>query len=54
VVGLGVIIYQPNPHTKSFSDLPLYHLAKLETAYYAEKADCDLCRRGEPLEKVWI
>jgi orotate phosphoribosyltransferase len=54
VVGLGVIIYQPNPHTRSFGDLPLYHLAKLETAYYANAANCDLCRRGEPIEKVWI
>jgi orotate phosphoribosyltransferase len=54
VVALGVIIYQPNPHTKSFGNLPLYHLAKLENAYYAESGDCDLCRRGEPLEKVWV
>jgi orotate phosphoribosyltransferase len=54
VVGLGVIIYQPNPHTKSFGSLPLYHLAKLQTAYYADAANCDLCKRGEPLEKVWI
>ena len=54
VVGLGVIIYQPNPHTRTFGNLPLYYLAKLETAYYANAANCDLCRRGEPLQKVWI
>jgi orotate phosphoribosyltransferase len=54
VVGLGVIIYQPTPHTKSFGSLPLYYLAKLDAAYYTDAATCDLCRRGEPLEKVWI
>jgi len=32
VVGLGVVIYQPTPHTLTFGDLPLYHLAKLDAA----------------------
>jgi orotate phosphoribosyltransferase len=54
VVGLGVIIYQPNPRTRDFGDLPLYSLAKLDAAYYADAASCDLCRRGEPLQKVWV
>lgn len=54
VVGLGVIIYQPTPHTLSFGSLPLYYLAKLEAAYYADAASCDLCRRGQAVEKVWI
>jgi orotate phosphoribosyltransferase len=54
VVGLGVIIYQPTPHTLSFGDLPLYHLAKLDAAYYADAGSCELCKKGEPLEKVWL
>ena len=54
VVGLGVIIYQPTPHTLSFGNLPLYHLAELQAAYYADAASCDLCRRGQPVEKVWV
>ncbi len=54
VVALAVIIYQPTPHTKSFGNLPLYYLAKLDAAYYADARSCDLCRRGEPVEKVWI
>jgi orotate phosphoribosyltransferase len=54
VVGLAVIIYQPTPQTLGFGSLPLYYLAKLEARYYAAGAECALCKRGLPLEKVWI
>jgi orotate phosphoribosyltransferase len=54
VVGLAVVIYQPNPHTRDFGDLPLYHLAKLDAAYYADAANCELCRQKVPLTKVWV
>ena len=54
VLGLAVIIYQPTPATHDFGSLPLYHLARLEASYYTDSAHCDLCRRGVPLEKVWI
>jgi orotate phosphoribosyltransferase len=54
VVGLAVIIYQPTPDTHDFGDLPLYHLAKLDARYYADAAHCELCKRGLPLQKVWI
>jgi orotate phosphoribosyltransferase len=54
VVGLAMIIYQPTPQTLSFGTLPLYYLAKLEASYYAAGAECALCKRGLPLEKVWI
>jgi len=54
VVGLAVMIYQPNPHTPSFDPLPLYYLAKLDSMYYKDESSCDLCRRGVPVEKVWI
>jgi len=54
VLGLAVIIYQPNPNTKDFGSLPLYYLAKLEASYYADAGHCDLCRRGVKLEKVWV
>lgn len=52
VVGMAVIIYQPNPQMRDFGTLPLYYLAKLEASYYADGAHCELCRRGLPLEKV--
>jgi len=54
VLGLAVIIYQPNPNTKDFGSLPLYYLAKLEASYYSNAENCDLCRRGVKLEKVWV
>jgi orotate phosphoribosyltransferase len=54
VVGLAVIIYQPNPDMVDFGSLPLYYLAKLDARYYADAAHCELCKRGEPVEKSWI
>jgi orotate phosphoribosyltransferase len=54
VVGLAVIIYQPNPKTPSFDPLPLYYLAKLDGIYYRDSASCELCQKGVPLEKVWV
>lgn len=54
VMGLAVIIYQPTPKTRDFGSLPLYYLAKLEASYYADAAHCELCRRGMPIEKVWV
>lgn len=55
VVGLAVMIYQPNPKTIDFSPLPFYYLAKLDHATYAQDAaSCDLCKRGVPVEKVEI
>jgi orotate phosphoribosyltransferase len=54
VVGLAVIIYQPNPDTIDFGSLPLYYLAKLDARYYADAAHCELCKRGEALERSWV
>ena len=54
VLGLAVVIYQPTPNTKDFGSLPLYYLAKLEASYYSDAENCDLCRRGVKLEKVWV
>lgn len=54
VVGLAVVIYQPNPDMIDFGSLPLYYLAKLDARYFADAAHCELCKRGEPLVKSWI
>jgi orotate phosphoribosyltransferase len=54
VVALAVVVYQPTPHTYNFGDLPIYHLAKLDASYYADANSCDMCRKGEPLTKVWV
>jgi orotate phosphoribosyltransferase len=54
VLGLAVVIYQPTPKTTDFGSLPIYYLAKLEATYYTDAASCDLCKRGVPLERVWV
>lgn len=54
VVGLAVIVYQPTPRTPDFSPLPFYSLAKLDALYYRDAVSCELCKRGEPLETVWV
>jgi orotate phosphoribosyltransferase len=54
VVGLAVVIYQPNPKTPNFDPLPFYYLAKLDATYYKDAASCDLCKHGVPVDKVLI
>jgi orotate phosphoribosyltransferase len=53
VVALAVVIYQPNPRTHHFGNLPLVHLTRLEASYYTDGNSCDLCAKGVHLEKVW-
>jgi orotate phosphoribosyltransferase len=54
VVGLAVVIYQPNPLAVSFDPLPLYFLAQLDGVYYKDSASCDLCKHGVPVDKVSV
>lgn len=54
VIGLAVIIYQPTPKTRDFGNLPLYYLAKLDATYYTNEANCEMCKQGVPLQKVWV
>src|ERR1041385_1126442 len=54
VVALAVIVYQPAPMIADFGSLPLYYLAKLDATFYADAAHCELCKRGEPIQKVRI
>jgi orotate phosphoribosyltransferase len=52
VVGLAVVVYQPNPNRVDFGDLPLYYLAHLDGRFYPNAAACELCKRGVPFDKV--
>lgn len=54
VVGIAVMVYQPNPKTADFGSLPLYYLAELDAAYYQDAASCELCKQGIPVERVAI
>lgn len=55
VVGLAVLIYEPNPETMSFGSLPFYFLTKLEAMYFSTEDALEPSNRIEgPAEKVWI
>jgi orotate phosphoribosyltransferase len=52
VVGIAVMVYQPNPETPSFDPLPFFYLARLEGKYWLSAEHCELCKQGVPLETV--
>lgn len=54
VMALAVLVYQPTPKTADFGSLPLYYLCKLGGIYYKDANSCEMCKRGAPIEKVWI
>ncbi len=54
VMALAVVIYQPTPKTHDFGSLPFYHLAQLDATYYTDAGRCDLCKKGVPLDTVWV
>ena len=55
MVGLAVLIYQPNPQTVSFGSLPFYYLAKLDAQYFFDAATAHSpVHISGPAEKVWI
>ena len=53
VVGLAVMVNQPNPECIDFKPLPLYFLAQLD-GVYSHEDDCAQCKAGEPLIKVLV
>jgi orotate phosphoribosyltransferase len=53
VLGLGVIVKQPNTELIDFSPLPIYYLCEVHVEYYADANSCALCRQNVPIIKVW-
>jgi orotate phosphoribosyltransferase len=53
VVALAVLVHQPTPRTVDFGSLPVYSLARLPANYYAGPDECELCRKGIPLERIF-
>ena len=53
VVGIAVMVYQPNPDTKLFGDLPFFYLAQLEGRYWRQAEECEFCKAGMPSESVY-
>lgn len=54
VVALAVVIHQPTPETRDFGSLPFYYLAKLDAMYYTNAGNCEMCKKGLPLDSVWV
>lgn len=54
VVGLAVMVYQPNPETANFDPLPFFYLARLDGRYWRNPEECELCKAGVPAEQVSV
>jgi len=55
VLGLAVLVYEPNPETKSFGSLPFFYLTKLEARYFGNKDTAESSSHIDgPAERVWI
>jgi orotate phosphoribosyltransferase len=54
VVALAVVVFQPNPLMGTFKDLPLLYLTRLEASYYADASSCEMCKKSQPIENVWV
>ena len=54
VVGIAVMVYQPNPDTPSFDGIPLFYLARLEGRYWRNAEQCELCKAGMPVEDIIV
>lgn len=54
VVGLAVVVHQPNPEAAEFGSLPIYYLARVEDCCFGSEQTCELCTKGIPIEQVWV
>jgi orotate phosphoribosyltransferase len=52
VVGMAVVVYQPNPNRIDFGALPFFYLAQIDGKHFPNAAACDLCKNGVPFDKV--
>ena len=54
VVGLAVAVYQPNPETESFGDLPFFYLAKLESVFKTMEDTFTGFKPGVMPVRIWV
>ena len=52
VVGMAVVVYQPNPNRIDFGALPFFYLAQIDGEHFPNAASCDLCKSDVPFHKV--
>lgn len=53
VVAVAVVVHQVAPDAVKFDPLPFYYLARLQETY-SRTSECEQCKLGIPVEKVWI
>lgn len=54
VMGIATVISQPNPDTVDFGDLPRFHLATIESAYYGTREEWPHLKPGEEPVRIWV
>lgn len=54
VMGIATVISQPNPDTVDFGDLPRFHLATIESAYYGTREQWPHLQPGEEPVRIWV
>jgi orotate phosphoribosyltransferase len=52
VVAVGSLVHFNDAHLDT-GDIPYYSLLEVNTHFH-EKAECPLCRTGQPLHSVWV
>jgi orotate phosphoribosyltransferase len=53
VMGLAIVVYQPNPRTPDLG-LPLFYLCKLDSLFCDDKEACPIPEPGQQPVKIWI
>ena len=52
ILAVAVVIHQRHGDQLDFDHVPIYSLATLEADLYPDARKCQMCNRGEPVEKV--
>lgn len=54
VMGLAVVVYQPNPDLEEFADLPFFYLAKLNSLFKSADDTWTGFKPGQVPIKIWV
>jgi orotate phosphoribosyltransferase len=54
VVGLAVVVYQPNPETQDFGNIPLFYLARLNSVFTTADQSWPGFQPGMQPIKIWV
>jgi orotate phosphoribosyltransferase len=54
VMGLATIVFQPNPETVDFGDLPRFHLVTLDSIYYGTRDQWPSLQPGQEPTRIWV